>query len=87
MPKSLVIIILLSIYIPKLNAKVYYVDDNRNTKGNGSFNNPLNTIQQAAELMLPGDTCYIHGGIYRETIIPSNSGSKKAPIVFIPYIN
>ena len=51
----------------------------------GTLGQPFQTIQQAAKLAQPGDTVFIRGGIYRETVIPAHSGTAAAPIVYQPY--
>ena len=50
--------------------------------GDGSSAKPWKTIQKAANLMAAGDTCLIHGGIYRETVVPARSGKPDHPITF-----
>ncbi len=52
-----------------------------------SLETPFRTIQHAAALLGPGDTCYLRGGIYRETIAPARSGTSNAPIIFDAYSN
>ncbi|MHC4495126.1 MAG: hypothetical protein ACYSYM_04805, partial [Planctomycetota bacterium] len=52
-------------------------DDNR-----GSKEQPFLTIQRAADLMKPGDICYVRGGIYRQVVCPKRSGSERKPIRF-----
>lgn len=44
---------------------------------------PFQGIQQAAEVLQPGDTCYIRAGTYRETIQPPRSGEPGKPIRFV----
>ncbi|QBG45917.1 right-handed parallel beta-helix repeat-containing protein [Verrucomicrobia bacterium S94] len=51
----------------------------------GSAAYPFRTIAQASEVMSAGDTCYIHRGIYRETIVPARSGSAGSPIRYTAY--
>lgn len=53
----------------------------------GSTCNPFKTIQAAADMAKAGETVYILPGIYRETIVPKNSGSPGAPITFSAYGN
>ena len=43
---------------------------------------PLRTIKKAAEVISPGQTCFIRGGTYRETLRPSRSGETGRPIIF-----
>lgn len=51
----------------------------------GTLAAPLRTIEEAATLAQPGDTVYIRGGTYRETVTPARSGLASAPITFKPY--
>src|SRR5579864_957622 len=55
----------------------------------GSDSNPGNsikgafaTIQQAANVARAGDTVFIRGGTYRQTVIPAHSGTAAKPITF-----
>ncbi len=43
---------------------------------------PLHTLQAAANRLQPGDTCLIHGGVYRESVTVTHSGVTGAPIRF-----
>jgi hypothetical protein len=54
----------------------YHVDADGSTPGS------LATIHAAAAQAQAGDTVVIHAGTYRETVIPANSGTASAPIVF-----
>jgi hypothetical protein len=64
----------------------YYVASNGlNTNSGASISEPFRTIQKAADIMQSGDTCYIRGGVYRETVTPANSGSSGSPIIFKAY--
>lgn len=78
------IILLLLFYVQTSVATDYYVDGNTDHSGDGSKNSPFKTIQEAADIMKPGDVCFIKEGIYSETIVPANSGTKSTPIVFRP---
>ncbi|RPH99586.1 MAG: DUF1565 domain-containing protein, partial [Calditrichaeota bacterium] len=51
----------------------------------GTLAQPFKTIQKAATVMIAGDVCMIRSGTYRETITPSNSGTKTAPLTFKNY--
>jgi hypothetical protein len=48
----------------------------------GTATEPLATIQAAANVARPGDVVKIRDGVYRETVVPSNSGTEENPIVF-----
>jgi hypothetical protein len=64
----------------------YYVATTGGDSNDGtSINTPFRNIQKCASAMVAGDTCYIRAGTYRETVIPSNSGTENAPIQFQNY--
>ena len=46
----------------------------------GTVDAPVRTISRAAQLLLPGDTCLIHKGVYRETVKLHTSGQPDRPI-------
>ena len=48
---------------------------------------PLKTLAKAAAILRPGQTCFIRGGTYRETLRPARSGEPQRPIVFSSYNN
>ncbi|MCP4310258.1 MAG: DUF1565 domain-containing protein [Bacteroidetes bacterium] len=78
-------IILILLFCVKISfATEYFVDGSTARSGNGSKSSPFRTIQEAADIMKPGDVCLIAGGIYSETITPAFSGTKSNPIVFQP---
>ncbi len=61
---------------------------NNTNPGRGlSVGSPYLTIDFAADQAAPGDTIYIRGGTYRETVSPTVSGTPNAPIIFKPYNN
>jgi hypothetical protein len=67
---------------------VYYVATNGLDSNPGTnLGAPFLTISHAAQIMIPGDTCYIRDGVYRETLKPNNSGNNTAPITFSAYSN
>jgi hypothetical protein len=52
-----------------------------------SVSEPFRTIGRAAQLMQPGDICWIREGVYREKVKLSRSGLKNKPITFARYKN
>ncbi|MDF7801301.1 IPT/TIG domain-containing protein [Pontiellaceae bacterium B1224] len=68
-------------------ADTFYVKtDGDDTSDGKSIDNAFATIQHAAHQMGPGDTCYILGGVYRETVDLSNlAGTANNPITFMNY--
>ena len=60
----------------------YYVDCHAALGGDGTKTTPFHTIQQAAELALPGDEVLVFPGIYREAVHPVHKGTPEAPVVY-----
>jgi len=48
------------------------------TDGSAEF--PFRTLADASAVLMPGDTCLIHAGTYREVLSPPRSGTAGAPI-------
>jgi hypothetical protein len=47
---------------------------------------PLATVQKCADKVMPGGTCYLRAGVYREgPVVPAHSGTAAAPITFTSY--
>jgi pectin methylesterase-like acyl-CoA thioesterase len=66
----------------------YYVSPKGNDTNPGtSLSAPLRTIQKAVDTAMPGDTVFIRGGTYRETVSTSRSGTSTAPITIQNYEN
>jgi len=63
-------------------AREYHVDAGAGGGGDGSPQQPFAAIQQAADVMKPGDVCLVHEGVYRETVRPANSGTADRPLIF-----
>jgi hypothetical protein len=64
-------------------AAKYYVGGAQASDSNpGTSDLPFATIQACAAVVLPGETCNINSGIYRETVTPAHSGTANAPIAF-----
>ena len=66
-------------------ARNYYVATNGSDSNSGTLDQPFQTIQKAAAVMVAGDTAYVRAGIYRETVTPARSGTQMSPITFQPY--
>ncbi len=65
----------------------YFVSTTGSDGGDGTLGSPFRTIQHAASLAGAGDTVYVRGGTYRETVTVPNSGTPSAPLTFRPYNN
>jgi len=64
------------------HAAEYFIALDGDDNNRGSQEQPFLTIQKAADLMKPGDTCYVRGGIYRQTLRPMRSGTEGKHIRF-----
>ena len=61
----------------------YVVDTEGSDANPGTQKKPLRTIQRAADLMQPGDTCTVRPGVYRESVEVCRSGETGNPIRFL----
>jgi hypothetical protein len=66
---------------------VFYVSNKGSDNNPGSQAKPFKTIQKAAEVMQPGDACFVREGVYRETIHPVGMGISDKPMRFEAYKN
>lgn len=53
---------------------IYHVSKQGKLHAKGTEKEPFLTIQQAADIMVAGDTVIVHEGIYREWVKPQNGG-------------
>jgi len=60
----------------------YFVAPDGKDATSGDKAAPFRTIGAAAKAMKPGDTCFVRGGVYRETVAVTRSGAKGKPIRF-----
>ena len=67
-----------------LAADFYVGGDGASDRNPGTASQPFATIQKAAGVAAAGDFVNIRHGIYRETIVPANSGAPGQPITFQP---
>lgn len=72
-----------------LLAADYYVAPWGSDDSSGlSADQPFATIQKAADLMGPGDTCYLREGTYHEAVeIADLYGTEESPVTFRPYMD
>ncbi len=59
-----------------------YVNAQAGPAGDGSADYPFRTIQEAADIALPGDEVLVAPGVYRENVDPKNAGREDARIVY-----
>lgn len=51
----------------------------------GTEAKPFKTIQKAASMAVAGDMVLLRAGTYREAVTPAHSGTRDAPITYLPY--
>ena len=69
-----ILLVALAALAPWARSAEYVVAPNGDDAHAGTKGQPFRTLQHAAEVMQPGDTCLIRGGAYRETVRPKLSG-------------
>jgi hypothetical protein len=72
---------------PRVLLSSYFVSTSGDDGNPGTLGAPFRTIQQAANVADAGDTVFIRGGTYRETVRPAHLGTSSNPITFAPYDN
>ena len=76
---------LLAVETGQLLAADFYVGGaGASDRNPGTASRPFATIQRAADVAAAGDCVNIRPGIYRETVVPTNSGAPGRPITFQP---
>lgn len=60
------------------NSLAFYVSTTGNDASSGTSGSPWRTIQHAANMVQPGDTIYVYGGTYNETVTINASGNSTA---------
>ncbi len=63
----------------------YYVSPNGNDSNPGTESLPWKTLAKAGSAATAGVTVFIKQGVYRERLVPVNSGTADAPITFTSY--
>ena len=63
----------------------YFVSPQGSDRNPGTIARPFKTIQKCADLVRPGETCWLRRGTYRETVRPAASGTSTEPITFKAY--
>lgn len=63
----------------------YFVSPQGSDRNPGTIARPFKTIQKCADLVRPGETCWLRRGTYRETVRPAVSGTSTKPITFKAY--
>jgi len=78
----------LTVADPPVPSAQYYVATTGSDTNAGTLAQPFATIQHAVGVLLPGDTCTIRGGTYREVVDLSGvAGASGNPITLTAYPN
>jgi hypothetical protein len=67
------------------SAAVYYVSLKGSDSNAGTLEAPFRTINQAVARLQPGDTLFVRGGTYFESVSVRVNGAKEAPITIQSY--
>ena len=76
------LLVLASLLVAPAPAATFHVAASGDDAADGSAERPWHTLQAAAERLRAGDTCIVHGGVYRETVRPRHSGEPGKPVRF-----
>ena len=77
---------LIGLLSPSASGIDYLVSSTGSDTDPGALAQPFATIQHTVDIMNAGDTCYIRGGTYRETVDLSGAvGNKGNPITLTRY--
>ncbi|RPG85329.1 MAG: right-handed parallel beta-helix repeat-containing protein [Coraliomargarita sp. TMED73] len=82
-----IFIFLLLLFTTHVEARDYFVATNGKDRNDGSIKRPFASLAKLVAVAQPGDSCYIRGGVYRETLELGAGGSEGAPITFQAYGN
>ncbi len=83
--KTLPLILLISLLSGPARPEGIYVATSGDDSGAGTIQAPLRTIAKAAGVAQAGDSVWIRGGVYRESVSPKRNGTQENPIVFNAY--
>ena len=64
-------------------AAEHYVSPKGDDSGPGTQESPWKTLAKACEEAAAGDSVFLRGGVYRETLAPKRSGERGKPIRFL----
>ena len=64
-------------------SKVYHVSKYGNDNNLGSEYSPFKTLGKTSKVLIQGDSCIVHTGIYRECFSPQNNGTPQKSIVLM----
>ena len=83
--KLTLLLLLCAVPLPAEGAEYFVAGSGRDSATGTSVTEPFRTIGRAAQMLQPGDTCWIREGVYRETVRLTESGQTDKPITFARY--
>ncbi|MEY4245082.1 MAG: hypothetical protein RLZZ245_2667 [Verrucomicrobiota bacterium] len=78
--KHCFVIMGIAYFNPSIHAAEWHVSPVGKDSADGTAQAPFQSIARGLNAAKPGDTILLHGGVYRETITPSQSGRSGAPV-------
>ena len=85
--KTILIFLGIGIFAAQASAQTqdsYFVSPSGSDSNSGTLDRPFKTVQKCADIVRGGETCWLRGGTYRETVLPP-SGTSDRPITFAAY--
>src|SRR5215813_11975209 len=79
------LILVLSLWAGVAFGATYYVSTTGTDANPGTIDRPFGTINRGAALLHPGDTLYLRGGTYYQTVYAPASGTPVAPVTISGY--
>ena len=83
--KLTLLLLLCAMPLPAEGAEYFVAGSGRDSATGTSVTEPFRTIGRAAQMLQPGDICWIREGVYRETVRLTESGQTDKPITFARY--
>lgn len=80
-------LLLSSLAASAAGAEYFVAGDGWDSNSGTSVERPFRTIGRAAQVLQPGDICWIREGVYRETVRITRSGGEDKPMIFARYRN
>jgi len=75
-------LIITCLYSNTVVSRTIYVSNTGNDNNTGTIDQPVKTIQKAADMAMAGDTVYVYEGTYRERVAPPRGGTADNEIVY-----
>ena len=84
-PTTLLLTLFMGLLSASARSDDLYVASSGSDSNAGTMQSPFLTIAKAASIAQAGDSVWIRGGVYRESVSPERNGTQENPIVFNSY--